>query len=98
MPCLSCLRYVRHFLTIALSGGSFLSGTAWHNERMTMSLGGSLPKKALYCSFCFKSQHEVRRLIAGPAAVYICDGCIGLCNEIIAGPQRGQSKTASPKE
>jgi hypothetical protein len=57
-----------------------------------------LPKKTLYCSFCFKSQHEVRRLIAGPAAVYICDECVGLCNEIDAGPQRGPAKTASLKE
>jgi hypothetical protein len=39
---------------------------------------------ALYCSFCFKSQHEVRKLISGPAAIYICDECVELCNEIIA--------------
>jgi ATP-dependent Clp protease ATP-binding subunit ClpX len=38
--------------------------------------------KLLYCSFCNKSQHEVRKLIAGPA-VYICDECVGLCNDII---------------
>jgi ATP-dependent Clp protease ATP-binding subunit ClpX len=57
-----------------------------------------LPKKTLYCSFCFKSQHDVRKLIAGPAAVYICDECVGLCNEIIArGPPRGPSKTAAPE-
>ena len=37
----------------------------------------------LRCSFCGKSQHEVRKLIAGPT-VYICDECIGLCNDIIA--------------
>lgn len=37
----------------------------------------------LYCSFCGKSQHEVRKLIAGPT-VYICDECIDLCNDIIA--------------
>ncbi len=37
----------------------------------------------LHCSFCGKSQDEVRKLIAGPT-VYICDECIGLCNEIIA--------------
>jgi ATP-dependent Clp protease ATP-binding subunit ClpX len=40
--------------------------------------------KTLYCSFCFKSQHEVRKLIAGPAGVYICDECVALCNQIIA--------------
>ncbi len=38
--------------------------------------------KLLYCSFCGKSQHEVRKLIAGPS-VYICDECVELCNEII---------------
>src|SRR6218665_174127 len=39
-------------------------------------------EKSLYCSFCSKSQHEVRKLIAGPS-VFICDECIALCNEII---------------
>ena len=38
--------------------------------------------KLLYCSFCGKSQHEVRKLIAGPS-VFICDGCVELCNDII---------------
>ena len=38
---------------------------------------------ALCCSFCGKTQKEVRKLIAGPT-VYICDECIGLCNDIIA--------------
>ena len=40
-------------------------------------------KNTLYCSFCGKSQKEVKKLIAGPT-VYICDECIGLCNDIIA--------------
>jgi ATP-dependent Clp protease ATP-binding subunit ClpX len=39
-------------------------------------------EKPLYCSFCGKSQHEVRKLIAGPS-VFICDECIELCNDII---------------
>lgn len=39
-------------------------------------------EKVLYCSFCGKSQHEVRKLIAGPN-VFICDECIELCNEIV---------------
>lgn len=38
--------------------------------------------KLLYCSFCGKSQHEVRKLIAGPS-VFVCDECVDLCNEII---------------
>lgn len=39
-------------------------------------------EKLLYCSFCGKSQREVRKLIAGPS-VFICDECIDLCNDII---------------
>ena len=38
--------------------------------------------KLLYCSFCGKSQHEVRKLIAGPS-VFVCDECIALCNDIM---------------
>src|SRR3990172_4822003 len=38
--------------------------------------------RLLYCSFCGKSQHEVRKLIAGPS-VFICDECVELCNDII---------------
>ncbi len=43
---------------------------------------GNSAEKTLYCSFCGKSQHEVKKLIAGPS-VFICDECIDLCNEII---------------
>lgn len=39
-------------------------------------------EKLLYCSFCGKSQHEVRKLIAGPS-VFVCDECVDLCNDII---------------
>ncbi|MCL2887411.1 MAG: ATP-dependent Clp protease ATP-binding subunit ClpX [Betaproteobacteria bacterium] len=45
-----------------------------------MSKGGH--EKLLYCSFCSKSQHETKKLIAGPS-VFICDECIALCNDII---------------
>ena len=41
--------------------------------------------KTLYCSFCFKSQHEVEKLVAGPAAIFICDECVDLCNQYMAG-------------
>ncbi len=43
---------------------------------------GDSSGKILYCSFCGKSQHEVRKLIAGPS-VFICDECVELCNDII---------------
>ncbi|MBK8570927.1 MAG: ATP-dependent Clp protease ATP-binding subunit ClpX [Nitrosomonadales bacterium] len=47
-----------------------------------MVLDKSKGDKLLYCSFCGKSQHEVRKLIAGPS-VFVCDECIELCNDII---------------
>jgi hypothetical protein len=40
------------------------------------------PPKTAYCSFCGKSQHEVRKLIAGPT-VFICDECVALCTDIV---------------
>ena len=47
-----------------------------------MSKVGGDSKNTLYCSFCGKSQHEVRKLIAGPT-VFICDECVELCMDII---------------
>jgi len=52
--------------------------------------------KLLYCSFCGKSQHEVRKLIAGPS-VFICDECVELCNDIIREEMQEQSPTGSSK-
>ena len=49
--------------------------------------------KLLYCSFCGKSQHEVRKLIAGPS-VFICDECVELCNDIIARKMRRRGRGA----
>jgi ATP-dependent Clp protease ATP-binding subunit ClpX len=46
-------------------------------------------EKLLYCSFCGKSQHEVKKLIAGPS-VFICDECIDLCNDIIRDEQAAE--------
>ena len=53
---------------------------------MSDKIGG---EKLLYCSFCGKSQHEVRKLIAGPS-VFICDECIELCNDIIREETQGE--------
>lgn len=39
----------------------------------------------LHCSFCLKSQHEVKKLIAGPGHIFICDECVALCDEYVAG-------------
>ncbi len=53
--------------------------------------------KLLYCSFCGKSQHEVRKLIAGPS-VFICDECVDLCNDIIREEvQESQAESSSHK-
>ena len=53
--------------------------------------------KPLYCSFCGKSQHETRKLIAGPS-VYICDECIDLCNEIIRDEGQGEAPGTSSSD
>jgi hypothetical protein len=45
----------------------------------------------LYCSFCSKSQYEVRKLVAGPT-VFICDACVGLCRDVIANDIGGAIK------
>ena len=57
-----------------------------------MSKSGTDSKNTLYCSFCGKSQHEVRKLIAGPT-VFICDECVELCMDII----REENKTSLVK-
>ena len=57
-----------------------------------VSNGGGDSKNTLYCSFCGKSQHEVRKLIAGPT-VFICDECVELCMDII----REEHKTSLVK-
>ena len=49
---------------------------------MSKDKGSKDDEKLLYCSFCGKSQEEVKKLIAGPS-VYVCDECVELCNDII---------------
>ena len=58
---------------------------------------GSADEKVLHCSFCNKSQHEVRKLIAGPS-VFICDECIDLCNDIILEETQGAARDAIRNE
>ena len=65
-------------------------------------IGGSDSKNPLYCSFCGKSQHEVRKLIAGPT-VFICDECVELCLDIIGEDNKSLlsksgDKVPTPKE
>lgn len=66
-------------------------------ETAQATAGGSLPTKTLYCSFCFKSQHEVKKLISGPGSIFICDECVDLCNQIITDHPLN-SKSPSPEE
>lgn len=64
---------------------------------MTDTRNGEDTGKLLYCSFCGKSQHEVRKLIAGPS-VFICDECVDLCNDIIREEvQEAQAESNSQK-
>src|SRR5262245_53515705 len=51
------------------------------------------PEELLCCSFCGKSQNDVKKLIAGPG-VYVCNECIDICNEIINDDERAESSTA----
>ena len=59
---------------------------------MSKDNNGKDDEKLLYCSFCGKSQHEVRKLIAGPS-VYVCDECVELCNDIIRDELEDESDT-----
>ena len=68
-----------------------------------MSEDNNNDDKLLYCSFCGKSQHEVKKLIAGPS-VFVCDECVDLCNDIIreelleVTPEQEQEHLPTPRE
>lgn len=59
---------------------------------------GSAPTKKSYCSFCFKSQDQVKMLISGPAGIFICSECVDVCNQCVAGRFPDRSKYPSDKE
>ena len=59
--------------------------------------GDGKGEKLLYCSFCGKSQHEVRKLIAGPS-VFVCDECVELCNDIIREEVQEEKNAANAKK
>ncbi len=71
---------------------------AAHETEATPTKDSAGRTKTLYCSFCFKSQHQVKMLISGPASLFICDECVDLCNECIAGRFPDKSKFRSPEE
>jgi ATP-dependent Clp protease ATP-binding subunit ClpX len=59
--------------------------------------GDNKGEKLLYCSFCGKSQHEVRKLIAGPS-VFVCDECVELCNDIIREEVQEEKNAAAARK
>lgn len=65
-------------------------------RKLERTTGRKLPK-ALHCSFCGKSQHEVAKLIAGPM-VFICNECVAICDEVIAGQPVSDKSYAKPLE
>jgi hypothetical protein len=99
-------RAVRIYLTVRnfLTRSDETMSTAESGPAIPITAAGGAspaPPKSLYCSFCFKSQFEVRKLISGPASIFICDECVGLCNEIVADrpyPSRPPSPEKLPTE
>ena len=71
--------------------------TAGHDVPKRRTNRASRRSKTVYCSFCFKSQHEVKMLIAGPASIFVCDECVVLCNDYIAGAKL-KSSSLSPEQ
>ena len=69
-----------------------MSEAARDTTPIRSAAGGTLLTKNLYCSFCFKSQHDVKMLISGPGGIFICDECVDLCNECRAGRFPDKSK------
>jgi hypothetical protein len=77
--------HVRAYLTVRIS----LTCEIVMAEAQPAAAKTELPppyagKGPLHCSFCLKSQHEVKKLIAGPGFIFICDECVALCDAIIA--------------
>lgn len=53
--------------------------------------------ETLHCSFCGKSEKEIKKLAAGPAGIFICDECVDLCHAIMQGDDPGLSRAFDPK-
>ena len=87
---------VRRSLTYKQGVG--MPSSAQEQIAMPQTVSAPVPSKTLYCSFCFKSQHDVRRLISGPFNIFICDECVDQCNEVIGGRKPRSSKIGSIEE
>jgi len=90
---------VRTYLTVRAFLSSrvevHMSEAARDTAPTASAAGGAAPIKNLYCSFCFKSRHDVKMLISGPGGIFICDECVDLCNECRAGRFPDKSKLPS---
>ena len=75
-----------------------MTGLLIHIAVIPEAAGAPLPAKISYCSFCFKSQHQVKMLISGPAGIFICSECVELCNEYIARQPRKASQSPKPED
>jgi hypothetical protein len=54
-------------------------------------------QKKLHCSFCGKSETEIKKLAAGPGGIFICDECVGVCQAIMQGQDTGISRAFDPR-
>jgi len=53
--------------------------------------------KRLHCSFCGKSENEIKKLAAGPGGIHICDECVGVCQAIMQGEEAGLNRAFDPR-
>lgn len=63
-----------------------------------LSAGAASPSGTLHCSFCFKSQHQVKVLVSGPGGIFICSECVEASNKVIAGRLPDVSKRPHDKD
>ena len=75
-----------------------MSSAAEKPAEPALSAGAASPSGTLYCSFCFKSQHQVKVLVSGPGGIFICSECVEASNEVIAGRLPDVSKRPHDKD
>jgi hypothetical protein len=76
--------FVRLYLTVKAISDASLAVTDQPAPATSTLPPPYTGKEPLHCSFCLKSQYEVKKLIAGPGFIFICDECVALCDAIIA--------------
>ena len=87
--CVQCLQTGRQRTEKAGAGMAHRYGELIRMDTEQTGPNVASPKRPTYrCNFCGKSQEQVRKLIAGPGGVYICDECVRLCQEILDAEER----------